>query len=239
MKTLSYTENHTVACPSEADCCNLISSLTHEIKNQLTLISSSLQLAARECPSVSELPLWPQIHQEIQETLALLKDASALARSGQMELRPVPVTPFFRKISDSFSLLMKEKEIDFQTIIEEVSGSEVLSADPLKLKEAITNLLLNAADAVSGKPSSRSILLSVRAENATLCIHVRDNGSGIPDEYLKTLFEPFVTHKAHGTGLGLSIAKSIVEQHGGSIRVYTCTAAPDTYTDFCLKLPVS
>jgi signal transduction histidine kinase len=71
-----------------------------------------------------------------------------------------------------------------------------------------------------------------------LHIHVRDNGPGIPEEYRDTLFDPFVTHKLHGTGLGLSIVKNIMVQHGGTITVSTCTAQPDTCTDFCLTLPV-
>jgi nitrogen-specific signal transduction histidine kinase len=71
-----------------------------------------------------------------------------------------------------------------------------------------------------------------------LQIHIHDNGPGIPEEYLSTLFDPFVTHKAHGTGLGLSITENIAKQHGGTITVHTCTTLPDTYTDFCLSLPV-
>ncbi len=235
----SSAKNYAANYRPESDSGSFISAFSHEIKNQLTLINSSLQLVARECPAVSGLPFWPQIRQDIEETICLLKDASSFAKSSQIELKPFSVLNFLRGISDSLSPLMKERAICFQTIFDETLTSETLSGDALKLKEAVTNLLLNAADAVSENQSScRSITLSAKIKDTNLCIHVRDNGSGILPEYLDTLFDPFVTHKPHGTGLGLPITKSIIEQHNGSISVSTCTDLPDTYTDFSLKIPV-
>lgn len=235
----SYTKNYTSDCRPDDKYRSLISAFSHEVKNQLTLINSSLQLVARECPAVSDLSLWPQICQELEETIHLLKDASSLAGSSQIELKPLSVLSFFQGISASLSPLTKERTICFQTIIEETLTSETFSGDALKLKEAITNLLLNAVDAVSqNQPSCRSITLSAGIRDTYLSIHVKDNGPGILPEYLGTLFDPFVTHKAHGTGLGLAITKSIIEQHGGSITVSTSTVLPDTYTDFSVKIPV-
>lgn len=232
-------KNCTLDYPPESEYRSLISSLSHEVKNQLTLISSSLQLVAKECPAVSDLSLWPQIHQELQETICLLTDASAFAQSEQMNPTLFSAMDFFEKISSSLSPLMKEKSIHFQTSFDESLKSQAIFADALKLKEAVINLLLNAADAVSEKASSRKIILSANLEDTKLCIHVKDNGPGIPQEYLQTLFDPFITHKSHGTGLGLTITKNIIEQHGGTITVNTCTALPDTYTDFLLQIPVS
>ncbi|MDO4322994.1 MAG: ATP-binding protein [Lachnospiraceae bacterium] len=143
------------------------------------------------------------------------------------------------KVYDSFSPLMEEKSIHFQVSLKNDLKSAVISADPLKLKEAVTNLLLNAADAVSGNTSSREISLSAELNQMNLYIHIRDNGPGIPEEYLPTLFEPFVTHKSQGTGLGLAITRKIIEQHGGTVTIRTSTTSPNTYTDFCLQLPVS
>ena len=236
---IAPTKNCTSEYLPEGEYRSLISAFSHEVKNQLTLINSSLQLVARECPAVSNLSLWPQICQEVKETICLLKDASSFALSGQIELKPFSVFSFFQRISDSLSPLMKERTICFQTNIEETLTSATLCGDALKLKEAITNLLLNAADAVSANETSRRLItLSAGIKDSKLCIHVRDNGPGILPEYLETLFDPFVTHKSHGTGLGLAITKNIIEQHGGSISVSTHTVLPDTYTDFSVKIPV-
>lgn len=225
-------------CQVKAEYRSLISALSHEVKNQLSLISSSLQLVAKECPEVSDLSLWPQIQQELQEAICLLKDASACMQSEQIHPTSFPVIDFLDRISASFSPLMQEKAIHFETAFAESLKSEIISADALKLKEAVSNLLLNAADAVSERDAFRRIILSAHLEDAKLCIHVKDNGPGIPQEYMKTLFDPFVTHKCQGTGLGLTITKNIVEQHCGTITVSTCTALPDTYTDFLLQIPI-
>lgn len=265
-----------------------LSRFSHELRNPLTLICSSLQLLEKECPAVRESELWDQIRKDMLDVLQLLKEISV--PSGEVRPEPVDLTEFLAGLSASFAPAMEMRGICFVTELpDEPSGMSVI-ADRQKLRQAVTNLLLNAADAVSDPsvsgvstrsdpkcPAAGKIILSTVRDGAEVCIHVRDNGPGIPQEFLGNLFEPFVTHKAGGTGLGLNIARAIAEQHGGSISVDTCcgrqtaqdgsapgirrvsgTVLPDTcrdenvapmvpdrpakessFTDFCLRLPVS
>ncbi len=265
-----------------------ISRFSHELRNPLTLIYSSLQLLEKECPSVRESALWGQIQKDMRDVIQLLKDMSAPFSSYQMT--PIDPVEFLTELSASFLPSMRMRGIDFTTDFSaELSGVRIL-ADRQKLRQAITNLIVNAADAVSqhgeseitvpadatsmpdtialtadasaapgtialtadassapdtiAPPTDASatpgrITLSAVLDGADVCIHVRDNGSGIPQEYLADLFDPFVTHKANGTGLGLGIARTIAEQHGGTITVDTCTDPAVSYTDFCLRLPQS
>lgn len=212
-----------------------ISKFSHEIRNPLTLIYSSLQLLEKECPAVGESTLWPQIMQDMLDVIHLLKEMSS--SFGTLTKAEVTIFEVLSETAASFVPASKLRNIQFTTEISDKLSTVVITADRSKLREALMNLLLNAADAVSELPRPGKITLSAVSENDVISIHIKDNGPGIPSERLSTLFDSFVTYKANGTGLGLGITKAIIEQHGGSISVDTCTKEPETYTDFCLKLP--
>jgi signal transduction histidine kinase len=113
---------------------------------------------------------------------------------------------------------------------------EVLG-DPGELRQVVTNLLVNARDAVlSPGAQAPSIELASSHRNGSVCLEVRDRGPGIPAEQLEKIFTPFYTTKpaGRGTGLGLSISLKIVEQHGGLL---TARARPGGGSCFELALP--
>ncbi|MCD7840883.1 MAG: HAMP domain-containing histidine kinase [Lachnospiraceae bacterium] len=267
----------------EADCRRWISCLSHEIRNPLTLISSSLQILEKEYPCVNDSPLWGQTKDDIQYLIRLLQDSSAAVREYQPEFTVFPVQELFRELSVSTRSLLEKHHIrldispaddsfandafadnesskgnvpDTDNVPDKDNtfySTPVIRADRTRLREALTNLLINAADALSSMPDphNRRILLTANSfsdpskdrahaerNGDVICIHVRDNGPGIPDEYLETLFDPFVTHKSNGTGLGLSIVRNIAGLHGGTVSVETCTDAGASFTDFCLCIPL-
>lgn len=217
---------------------SLISKFSHEIRNPLTLIYSSLQLIEKDCPAVLSSDLWSQVKQDIQDTLSLLKDLSTLNGNAHIHKVSVPASDFLSGIAASFSSFMREREITFTAEFDTCPADTMIFADELKLKEAITNLLLNAADAVLENHAHRNIVFSAEIIQNRLHIHVKDNGPGIPAEYLDNLFAPFVTHKSNGTGLGLAVTESIVNLHEGQISVDTSTDEKTSFTDFCLQIPL-
>ena len=92
------------------------------------------------------------------------------------------------------------------------------------LGQALTNLLQNAADAVTMRPDpavarARFAVGRVHAVDAEIRIAVTDTGIGLPQQDRARLTEPYVTHKPKGTGLGLAIVKKIMEDHGGSVTL--------------------
>jgi signal transduction histidine kinase len=88
--------------------------------------------------------------------------------------------------------------------------------DANRIERVVTNLLVNACEAVS--PESGQVVISTIGNRAYLQIGVWDNGAGIPPTIGRSIFQPFVSYgKAEGSGLGLAIAKKIVEEHGGVI----------------------
>jgi signal transduction histidine kinase len=94
-----------------------------------------------------------------------------------------------------------------------------MRADPVHLRQVILNLAMNAMDAmVNCAPDSRRMTFrSPPVGEAGAMVTISDTGSGIPEDKLKSIFEPFVTSKDQGTGLGLSIAHTIIETYGGKI----------------------
>ena len=112
----------------------------------------------------------------------------------------------------SFAASCVDTDIEFSSLIAPDLPS--LTADRLKLHEAILNLLRNAREAIS---SAGSIRLEAVLKDQMLQITISDTGCGISPEYLDTIFDPFVTYKPNGTGLGLPIARGIIEAHHGSI----------------------
>jgi signal transduction histidine kinase len=103
-----------------------------------------------------------------------------------------------------------------------------------ELQQVVTNLLLNAKDAV---PDRGNIWINVKTNGSTATLEVRDDGRGIPLEVIGRIFKPLVTTKRNtgGTGLGLAIAERIVQAHGGNIRV---ESKPEQGATFLITLPL-
>ena len=90
--------------------------------------------------------------------------------------------------------------------------------DSNRLEQVVSNLILNACEAVS--PDTGLVVITTMGNHAYLQVGVWDNGPGIPPEIQDSIFQPFVSYgKAEGNGLGLAIVKKIVEDHGGEIYV--------------------
>jgi CheY-like chemotaxis protein/signal transduction histidine kinase len=112
-------------------------------------------------------------------------------------------------------------------------------ADPGRLGEVVTHLLLNAADAIpEGSPDDNTIRITTTAPDGRVQLVVEDTGCGIPEDIVTRIFEPFFTTKAHEghKGLGLALCFETIERHGGEIRV---ESAPGQGSRFIVLLPAA
>ena len=168
-----------------------ISTISHEIRNPLTLVYSTLQLIESQHPEVLTFSHWAELHQDIEYMTFLLEDLSSYNNGERLELTPVSASTYFRRIALSFAASIVDTDIEFVSRIPE--DLPEISADPVKLRQAVLNLLRNACDALNKKaPDSQKpvITFSVTFHTDSLHIGVRDNGCGIAPEDQKTIFEP-------------------------------------------------
>jgi len=112
-----------------------------------------------------------------------------------------------------------QQEVEIEARID--PGLPAVLADRIQIEQVLVNLLRNAMDAMEGAHTEqRSIIVEARRKGKhAIEISVADSGPGIAAEVADRIFEPFVTTKPLGMGMGLSISHSIVESHGGSLRM--------------------
>ena len=192
--------------------------IAHEFKNALATISAHAQLIQQEDPPGEVAEYAAKILQEARTLTHVVTEFLRFARpleaaSGTAALGPL-VERVIAEARESHPRVEFRGEGEFPTI----PGDESL------LRQALLNLLRNAAEAVSqfrreGARAGRVVLRGERVENSgrpELRLVVADDGPGIPPGDLEKLFLPFYTTKPDGTGLGLAVVQKIAVQHGGS-----------------------
>jgi two-component system nitrogen regulation sensor histidine kinase NtrY len=224
--------------------------IAHEIKNPLTPIQLSAERLKRRF--AKEIQSDPETFTQCADTIVrhvgdigrMVDEFSAFARMPQPVIRPEDVGRVARE-----ALILQRTahpEIGYATDLPE--RGPVAPCDRRLLGQALSNLLLNAADAVAMRPGAGRIEVSLRELPPSpgdavgeVAIAVADDGIGLPHGDRGRLTEPYVTHKAKGTGLGLAIVKKIMEDHGGRIALEDRPARgdwPGTGTVATLWLPL-
>jgi signal transduction histidine kinase len=112
-----------------------------------------------------------------------------------------------------------------------VDGQAAAQGHPLKIRQVLTNLVRNAAEAAG--PKGR-VSIRIRTDVQEALVEVEDDGPGLAEHAASRLFEPFFTTKDKGTGLGLAVSRAIARAHGGDI---TPSPAPGRGAIFTLTLP--
>ena len=208
-----------------------ISKISHEIRNPLTLVYSSLQLMESQHPQLAEMQHWSDTLEDVRYICELLDELSSYNHGEHLNLSVFPFSIFLKHIALSFALSLEHNEIEFCSKIEETLPD--LTGDQRKLQEVFLNLLRNAKDAVSGKGH---IQLKAFSHEQQILVEISDDGCGLTPEQVPTIFSPFTSYKTNGTGLGLAICKRIVDSHHGSLTV---ASKPGEGSVFTVILPVS
>ena len=208
-----------------------LSKISHELRNPLALLSSTLQLIESQHPETASFKYWDSMRGDLEYMSQLLSELSAYNNSDRLNKESFSSSDFFKKICLSFAASCVDADVEFTSRISD--DLPLMTGDRIKLQEVFLNLLKNAREAVS---ENGTIRLASEFVDQTLVITITDDGCGIPEEDLEIIFDAFVTHKSGGTGLGLSIARRVTEAHGGSISV---TSTPGQGTSFIVRLPVS
>lgn len=209
-----------------------VSVIAHEIRNPLTLVSSSLQVMEAQHPEVKDFYNWKQTMEDIRFMCSLLNELSDFSNGSSLRYSVFSIGRLLKNIAVSFAISLdaEDSDIRFSSRISPEMGD--FTGDKTKLEEVILNLLKNAKDAVK---KNGTIFLSADRDNSQIVIRCTDNGCGIPADDIDKIFDPFFTGKDNGTGLGLPLSRKIVEAHGGTI---TALSSPASETVFTVTLPV-
>lgn len=216
--------------------------LAHEIKNPLTPIQLSAERLRRKCldsmePELSEL-LDRSTHtiiQQVEQMQEMVNAFSQYARAPQLKLQALDLNNVVSEVLDLYGGAGAAARIEVNLD----SRLPPIEADDGRMRQLLHNLIKNAQEAVEGGAEGCVTITTCCMEEAScqyVELRVDDNGSGIPDDIMSQIFEPYVTTKARGTGLGLAIVKRIVEEHGGMLRVENLTAGGASVS---VRLPVA
>lgn len=215
----------------ENECYLMLSKVSHEIRNPVALINSFLQLLAGSHPELKEDGYFLKIEENMEYLKALLNELSEYNHSHAAETEDRNPYLLLQDFTASAAALLETQGITLFLCKE--TAIPRIPIDEIKFRELFSNLVRNAAEAM---PDGGEIRISVSCDGDSVQIRVSDTGCGIPEEFLPTLFDLFVTHKKNGTGLGLAICREIVRAHGGTISV---ESVPDKGTAFTVALPVA
>jgi signal transduction histidine kinase len=142
-----------------------------------------------------------------------------LLQKQALEMQPLDVHRLIDEVVGLARAFALSREIELNVDVEPEVPSP--HGDPVQIQQVLINLMLNAMDAVIDQPAhARHVTVSAAARDAsTVELSVIDTGIGIPVKALPHIFDPFFTTKTSGMGMGLAICRTIVQAHGGDIRV--------------------
>jgi nitrogen fixation/metabolism regulation signal transduction histidine kinase len=212
--------------------------LAHELKNPLfplQLTVENLIRARQQSPQQFE-----EVFREGSRTLlaeisnlkAIIGRFSEFSKMPHPQLQTVAINDLLRASVQLFQAQLQapgHAPITCRLDLDESLAP--IAADPELLHRALSNLVLNAMDAM---PNGGTLTLRSRRNDGTITIEVTDTGSGLTREECERIFTPYYTSKQHGTGLGLAIVQSVVSDHGGRISVQS---EPGQGTTFVIELP--
>lgn len=191
----------------------ILRKFSHELRNPLTSLYSTLQLLESRYPEVKDFKYWSGLFNDIDYMNRLLCDFSDFAKMDQLQLETFSFRALLEQIVLSFAASISDSDVEFTSKID-VSVTQI-TGDKTKIQEVILNLLRNAYEASA---HNGNIYLEAYSDEQHIIVKICDTGCGIAPEHLPTIFEPFVTHKKQGTGLGLAICKQVVQAHHGTIK---------------------
>jgi two-component system sensor kinase FixL len=218
----------------------MASALAHELNQPLSAIANYLRGSRRllEKGDPADLPRLAEALEKAGDQALRAGDVIHRLRDfigrGETERR---IESISKLIEEASALaLVGVKELGVRVTMQFDPRADLVLADRVQIQQVVINLLRNAVDAMRGVRNGE---LTVRAANqgdGFTLVTVSDTGSGMSDEVMGRLFEPFMTTKKEGMGVGLSICRTIVEAHGGSIWAENNEGAGAT---FAFTLPLA
>lgn len=194
--------------------------LAHELKNPLFPLQITVEnmTRARALPPQEFDEVFAEsaatLRAEIENLKAIIARFSDFSKMPKPQVETIDARDAVRRVTALYEPALREKRINLRVPMDK--EPLLISADPELLHRALSNLVLNAMDAM---PEGGTLTVSAAQQGDAARISVADSGAGLTPEECERLFTPYYTTKQHGTGLGLAIVQSVVADHHGTIAV--------------------
>ena len=215
----------------------LAAAIAHEIRNPLNYINLTLDhlrssfAPADETKRATFAKLTDQLKSEVARINRHITDFLKYSRPSTLELQDVDLRV---EAEDALRIVeARAEESGIETRINQEEKLPRIMADREALRSVLTNLVINAVEAIDGTGGKVLINLSNVDENSVK-VEITDTGCGISPGDISKVFEPYFSTKETGTGLGLAIVKKAIDDHGGTISV---TSKEGSGTTFTIILP--
>lgn len=207
--------------------------IAHEIRNPLHAIQGFAQLLLRETEGDSRATRHAsRIQEGVQEIEAIVASMLGIAGDGELRLEAFNMRAVVREAVEA---VLEERENSTRWGVELVGPAANITADRIKLRQAIRNLVANACDA---QPNGGSVRVETVTGEQSVSIIVSDDGAGVPPSDAERICDPFFTTRAEGTGMGLALVQRVAELHGGQLQLTTHPPGASTLGGACFALLV-
>ena len=201
--------------------------IAHEVRNPLTNIDLAASQLKADIESTDEniLYFFEIIERNSGRINKLISELLESTKFSELNLAAIPIN----KLLDE-TLMMANDRIELNHIVVEKNYSDcfVIHVDTEKMKIAFLNIIINAIEAM--EPGKGILKISCDKEGDNCNITISDNGTGMDNDSLNRLFEPYFTSKPNGNGLGLANTQNIIFNHKGSISAWSKPRKGTTFT---------
>ncbi len=203
--------------------------VAHDLNNILSTILGRTQLALEDAQDERVIKSLRIIKQAASDGAEVVRSFGDITRPR--DNHDFDLVDLNQLVEDTLPLVEHRRNGDVDISVD-LNKIDPVHGDTMELKRALTNIVLNAIDAM---PQGGRLTIKTHQEDGWVALSVSDNGIGIPAEVNHKIFDPFFTTKgSNGNGLGLSNVRSIVAEHGGKIEVDSSFGNGST---FCIRLP--
>ena len=231
------TEHHRILQMEKLSALGtMVGGIAHQLNNPLVGVVNMAQLAERETDNPQPTrELLGEIRRAGEDCRAFVRRMLEFSKVSCFDSKPTPLAPL---IEDTVLLFRQAEDRHHPVEVRLPDEQVVLTVDPILIRHALFNLLLNAAQATSGDDP---IIITLERESDPVThaegwtLAVSDRGAGIAPDVLEKVFVPFFTTRSDGTGLGLPVVQHVVLLHGGRV---SASSEPGAGTRFALWLPI-
>jgi len=197
----------------------LAAGVSHEIRNPLSSIKGFATYFKERYHDVPENQQISNLMiQEVDRLNRVVGQLHEFSRPIKISRKSIPIEAFLKNSLKLIERQASEAKIDIKTRFDPEIDTAFFDSD--RINQVLLNLYLNAIESM-GNEGTVTVTLEKNMKKDGIEIRVSDTGTGISENDLAHIFDPYFTTKASGTGLGLAIVHNIVEAHGGEIKVKT------------------